>query len=268
MGSPRVSVNISVYNGERYVAQAVDSILNQTFTDFELVIIDDGSTDGTAEILASYDDPRVHTYSQDNRGISRSRNRALSLSKGDYVAVMDADDVSLPKRLELQVGWLDAHQDVGVLGTAARMVDDLRHREWYHRPPLDDEQLRHRLIRGNPFIHSSVTLRRKVLEAVGGYNEAYPYIVDYELFVRLAEVTRLANLPEVLVTHHYRLGSVSTTRRNELPRLWLRMRTRYEAFRRFDYPFYEALYILQPILFTLIELRPKLRAYLTRGSRQ
>jgi len=254
-----------VYNGEQFLAQAIDSILNQTFTDFELIVINDGSTDGTDEVLTSYHDSRLRIYTQDNQGIPRSRNRALSLSRGDYIAVMDADDISLPDRLERQVDFLNTHLEIGVLGTACRFVDKLNRRVWNHRPPLSDEEIRRHLIRGSPFIHTSVTMRKSVLEAVGGYNEDYPYILDYELFVRLAQVTRLANLPGVLVVYRYHWGTVSTTRNTELLRLWLRMRIRYEAFRRLDYPFYYVFYILQPILFTLVEIRPKLAAYL-KGS--
>lgn len=264
MAAPIVSVNMCVYNDEKYLAQAIDSVLAQTFTDFEFVIVNDGSIDGTGDILASYDDPRLRIITQPNQGISRARNRALELSRGRYIAVMDADDVSLADRLERQVAFLDTHPDVGVLGTAARFVDEFENREWEYWPPISDEELRHHLIQGNPFIHTSVMMRRSVLEALGGYNEDYAYIVDYELFVRSASRTHLANLPEILVLRRYYLGSVSTTRRTELLRLWLRMRVRYKAFRSLNYPLFYIWYVFQPILFAPIELRPKLAEYLKR----
>jgi len=262
MTPSRVSVVMSVYNGERYLAEAIESILGQTFTDFEFIIINDGSTDGTAGILRSYDDPRLRIVEQTNIGLTRSLNRGISLARGEYIARMDDDDVALPERLTQHVAFLDTHPRVGVVGSACRVIDELNGREWVYRVPLSDEQLRRHLIRGNPFVHTSVTMRKSVLQAVGGYNEDYPYLQDYELWVRLAGRTRLANLPDVLVVHRHHWGTVSTTRSTELLRLWLRMRIRYEAFRRLDCPFYYALYILQPILFTLVELRPKIATYL------
>jgi glycosyltransferase involved in cell wall biosynthesis len=261
MCSPVVSVNMSVYNAEAYVAGAIDSILGQTFGKFELVIVDDGSNDGTGRILASFDDSRIRVISQDNHGISCARNRALRESRGQFVAVMDADDVSLPLRLERQVTFLDTHPDVGLVGTAAKFVDELRGREWYYRPPTSDRCLRTHLVRGNPFVHTSVMMRRSDLEAVGGYNEAYPYIVDHELFVRLALHTQLANLPEVLVVHHHRLGSVSVTLDTELLRLWLRLRVHYRAFRSGNYPAHYFWYVIQPVLFFVREFSPKLPSY-------
>ncbi|MGC9350198.1 MAG: glycosyltransferase [Anaerolineae bacterium] len=263
--TPCVSVNMSVYNGEQYVAEAVDSILNQTFSDFELIVVDDGSTDRTGEILGSYKAPRLHVLTQSNRGIPRSRNRALESSQGRYIAVMDSDDVSLPTRLERQVAFLEEHREIGVLGSACLVSDEVTGEDRELVLPLSDEKLRGHLIRGNPFVHSSVMMRKSVLQEVGGYNESFPYILDYELWVRLAAHTQFANLPEVLVIRRFHWGSVSTTKRTELLRLWLRMRVRFEAFRRLDYPWYYAVYILQPLLFTVAELRPKLATYL-RGE--
>lgn len=262
MRSPRVSVIMSVYNGEQYLTEAIDSILNQTFTDFEFIIINDGSTDGTADILRSYEDPRLRIVEQENIGLTRSLNRGILLAQGEYIARMDDDDLSLPERLDRQVAFLNAHPEVGILGTACRIVDEVSTQEWEMHPPLSDGQIRQRLIRGNPFIHSSVMMRKSILQAVGGYNEAYPYIQDYELWVRLAAHTRLANLPDVLHVRRFHWGAISTTKRTELLRLWLRMRIRYEAFQRLDYPWYYAVYILQPLLFTLVELRPKIWTYL------
>jgi len=257
---------MSVYNGERYLSEAVESILNQAFTDFEFIIINDGSTDSTADILRAYDDPRLRIIEQANVGLTRSLNRGIALARGEYIARMDDDDISLPERLTRQVAFLDIHPNIGVVGTSCRIVDELNNREWEQRVPLSDEELHRHLIRGNPFVHTSVVMRKSVLRAVGGYNEAYPYSQDYELWVRLATHTRLANLPEVLVVRRYHWGTVSTTRKTELLRLWLRMRIRYEAFRRLDYPFYYVFYIFQPILFTMVEIRPKLAAYLKGDS--
>lgn len=270
MKCPIVSVNMSAYNTEQYVAEAVDSMMGQTAGDLELVIVDDGSQDDTLEVLSRYKDPRLRVVSQTHRGISHARNHALRLSRGRYIAVMDSDDVSMPTRLERQIDFLESHSAVGVVGTAARFVDELEGREWDYAPPTADEALRRHLVRGNPFVHTSVMMHRSLLEEVGGYNEKYPYLVDYELFVRLAPRTRFANLSEALVVHRQRMGSVSVTMRTELLRLWLRLCVHYRAFRDGTYPWHEFRYVLRPIVLAAIELRPKLRGYLRqlRGRRR
>jgi glycosyltransferase involved in cell wall biosynthesis len=256
---PEVSVNMSVYNGEVYLKAAIDSVLNQTFPDFELIIVDDGSTDRTAEILTGYTDPRIRVITQTNHGISHARNQAFKASQGVFIAVMDADDESLPTRLERQVAFMHAHPEVGLLGSAAVFLDELAGRTWEYSPPLTDEALRAGFVKGNPFIHTSIMTRRSLLELVGGYNEAFPFLVDYELYTRLASHTRMANLPEPQVIRRYRMGSVSTTLRTELLRLRLRLRLHYRIFRTGKYPLHYFGYVLRPILFALIELGPKLK---------
>jgi len=265
--TPRVNVVMSTFNGEHYIEQAVESILHQTFADFELIIVDDGSTDRTAEILSSYDDPRLRVIRQANAGLTASLNHGIASAQGEYIARMDDDDIATPERLSKQVAFLDAHPSIGVIGTAYRIIDEISGREWEPKVPTSDHEVRRHLIRGNPFAHSSVMLRKAVLLAAGGYDESYPHIQDYELWVRLAQQTRLVNLPEVLTIHRFHWGTVSTNRETEALRLWLRMRIRYRAFRSLNYPFYYFPYVFQPILLTLLELRPKLAGYLRSRTR-
>lgn len=258
----KVSVVMSVYNGERYVREAVDSILNQTFEDFEFIIIDDGSTDGTLTILQSYDDIRLRLVCQDNVGLGKSLNRGITLAQGQYIARIDHDDLSLPERFEKQVQFLDVHPDVGLLGTACRVIDELRGREWDAQVATSDQALRHALIKHNPFFHSSVMMRKSILEKVDGYDEAFPYIQDYELWIRIANCAKLANLAEVLTVHRFHRDSASADFRTEFLRLWLRMRIRYRAFRTLDYPPYYVLHVLHPLLLMPLEMRIKIGALL------
>ena len=257
---------MSVRNGARYVSEAIDSILNQTFEDFELVIIDDGSTDGTLTIVQSYDDARLRIVRQDNVGLTKSLNRGIALAQGQYIARIDHDDLSLPERFERQVKFLDAHPDVGLLGTACRVIDELRGREWEAQVATSDQALRHALIKHNPFFHSSVMMRKSVLQKVGGYDETFPYIQDYELWIRIASCAKLANLAEVLTIHRFHRDSVSADLRTELLRLWLRMRIRYRAFRTLDYPPYYVFYVLHPLLLMPLEMRIKIGALLRDRS--
>jgi glycosyltransferase involved in cell wall biosynthesis len=121
---PRISVVMSVYNGEKYLRQAIESILQQTYTDFEFIIIDDGSTDSSREIIQSYDDKRIRlVINEQNIGLTKSLNKGIRLAKGEFIARMDADDISLPQRFEKQVAYLDSHPEVGVLGTYANIID-------------------------------------------------------------------------------------------------------------------------------------------------
>ncbi len=255
---PTISVIMSVYNGERYLRQAIDSILTQTYEDFEFIIINDGSTDSTVEILRSYTDPRLRIIEQENIGLTRSLNRGVALAKGKYIARMDADDLSMPERFARQVAFLDAHPEIGMVGTSGLIQNETRGVGWEYPVHILDEDIRHNLIKGNQFVHTSVMLRKVVLQSLGGYDETYPYIQDYELWVRLAALTRLANLPDVLVIHREHKDTVSALGGDGLDRIWTRMCIRYKSFRSLDYPIYYIFYILQPILFTMIEIYHKL----------
>jgi glycosyltransferase involved in cell wall biosynthesis len=193
---------MSVYNGERYLRQAVDSILNQTFTDFEFIIADDGSTDSTAAILDSYDDARiVRLRNKSNIGLTRSLNRGLHVAEGTYIARQDADDVSLPERLERQVAFLDSHPAVGLAGSNYFLVDrngavlgDVR-----GLGPLGGDVLKWRLLWGNTFAHPSVMFRHHLVQALGGYPEDCAYAQDYVLWLRLCLETDMAVLAQPLI---------------------------------------------------------------------
>jgi glycosyltransferase involved in cell wall biosynthesis len=245
---PTVSVVMSVYNSELYLAHALESILSQTFTDFELIVIDDGSTDGSAEILHSTSDPRLRVVEQNNAGLTRSLNRGFALAKGEYVARIDADDTCLPGRLAAQVAYMDQHQATVLLGTAYRHVDLLRDRQVDIYPPREDEALRRAMVSGNPFCHSSVMVRRAAVVKEGGYDESFPYLQDYELWSRLAQVGELANLPQILVSRRYHAASLSNDWRTELLRLSLFVRANWLAISRLGFPPVYRLYTLRTLL--------------------
>ncbi len=181
---PRVSVVMSVYNGERYLREAVDSILNQTFEDFEFIIINDGSTDGTREILESYRDPRIRLFHQQNIGMCRSWNKGLALALGEYIARMDADDISLPERLESQMRLFEQRPEVSVVGCAARVIGGKTQGVWM--PDFTETTLPARALVGCPLAHGTVVFRRDEVIGVGAYDERFPIAEDYELWVRLA----------------------------------------------------------------------------------
>jgi len=197
---PKVTVLMSVYNGERYLREAVDSVLAQTFTDYEFVIVDDGSTDGTATILDNYADLHiVRLTNEHNIGLTESLNRGLSIAQGMYVARMDADDVSLPERFAKQVQFLDEHPDISVLGTGFQIIDDVGTRGVKVLFPTEPSLVKWQMFFYCPIVHPSVMVRRMVYERLGGYNPDVHHSEDYELWLRAPPETKFANLPDVLL---------------------------------------------------------------------
>lgn len=195
----KVSVVVSVYNGEKYLREAVDSILGQTFRDFEFIIVDDGSTDRTWAILQSYNAPRIVLLrNQENIGLTRSLNKGLAAARGEYIARMDADDVSLPERLEKQVAYLDAHSEVGLLGTWIEIIGERGERLSVLRRPIEPPLITWSLLFDNCLAHSTVMYRRSLVGKLGGYNPSR-YAQDYDLWSRMSFETQIVNLPEVLV---------------------------------------------------------------------
>lgn len=200
MRDVEMSVIMTVYNGEDYLQDAIDSILAQTYKNFEFVIVDDGSTDGTPLILENArNDLRIKVLTTQRLGRSKALNLAWRNAQGKYIANLDADDMSEPTRLEKQMAFLRSNPNVGLVGTAWKIFDnnDMSRYTTVH-PPLTDRELRTALIRRYPFYHSSTTFTRDALEGVGGYNEGYRVAIDYEISARIAACFELANLPDVL----------------------------------------------------------------------
>ena len=194
MKNYKVTVLRSVYNGEKYLREAIESILNQTFTDFEFLIINDGSTDRTTEILQSYDNPRIKIIDNGkNIGLTKSLNKGLRMARGEYIARMDADDVSMLERLGKEVDFLETHQDCAVVGTFAKVLNEDSEVIRLMDRPIDDAQIREFFRRDNCIAHGSAMIRKTCLENVGSYDESIARAQDYELWLRLSEKYRLAN---------------------------------------------------------------------------
>jgi glycosyltransferase involved in cell wall biosynthesis len=215
---PLVSVVMSVFNGERFLREAVESILSQTFRDLEFIIINDGSTDGTAAILDSYvrSDSRVRVFEQGNKGNAESWNRGCSLARGNYIARMDADDVSLNDRLVRQIEFLEKNPNVGVAGSAVELIDATGRTLCRETRAVEDYEIRRRLLDYCVFAHSTVIFRREAFMSVGGYRKFFVGAIDYDFFLRIAESWKLANLPEVLLKYRIHPGQVCSSRFRQL----------------------------------------------------
>ena len=199
---PAVSVVMSVFNGERFLAEAIESILNQTFRGFEFIIVNDGSTDRTALILERYEksDPRVRVFAQQNKGLIASLNLGCALAQGKYLARLDADDVSMPDRLDRQIRFLEHHEEVGLLGGAVEVIDDRGRWLFLVRPPLEDNTIRTALRSFSfPIFHSAVVMRKQTFDEAGGYRSQFMHAEDYDLCLRLIEHGKVANLPDVVL---------------------------------------------------------------------
>ncbi len=210
--SPRISCLMPVYNGEQYLDEAIGSILAQTLTDFEFVIVDDGSRDATPDILARHAaaDGRIRVVTQANGGIVAALNAGLAQCRGDYVARMDADDIAVPERFEKQARYLDSHPGCVLVGGLARGLGPsgelyaLTKGGRHSRTDLGVFPPRVAVS-----VHPLITVRRSALEAIGGYSGDFPHAEDYDLFIRLARLGTVDNPPEVMLHYRRHAGALS-----------------------------------------------------------
>ena len=197
-----------VFNGERYLIESVDSILDQSFKDFEFLIVDDGSIDGSAAILKRYSDPRIRLISNgENKGLIYSLNLGFKMARGDYVARMDCDDLSLPSRLERQFHFMESNPDMAVCGCFTHVFGSETH---IGRYPLKDDLIRSWMLFGSPFAHPSAMLRRKpIIENNLFFRESHRHAEDYDFWSRMPYALKMANIPEALIKYRTHKEQIS-----------------------------------------------------------
>jgi glycosyltransferase involved in cell wall biosynthesis len=211
-----ISVIMPIYNGELYLREAIESILNQTYANFELICIDDGSTDNTLRILDEYSaiDDRIVIISRENKGLIATLNEGILRSKYNFIARMDADDISLPSRFEKQINYLVSHENVGVVGSSYIYIDQERHVLGVRRLWNINYVLKAICIFGAPFAHPSVMFNKSALGNELYYSYEYKHAEDYELWTRLEKITKFAVLKEPLLK--YRVLQTSVSRKNKM----------------------------------------------------
>ena len=210
--SPEATVVLCIYNGEKYLAQAIDSVLQQDFQNFELFLLDDGSTDGTLQIIREYEkrDRRCKVFTGPNLGLIGSRNLGISHANSDLIVLMDADDICMPNRLSTQIRYLNEHPDCVAVGAAALLIDP-------QGDPLKELLLAedhagidaaHMAGHGGAIVNPSTMMRKQAVLQVGGYRKEFLHAEDIDLFLRLAEIGQLANIPVQLLQYRQHLGSI------------------------------------------------------------
>jgi glycosyltransferase involved in cell wall biosynthesis len=208
----KVSVIMPVYNGERYLSEAIQSVLNQTFKDFEFIIIDDGSVDNSVKIIESFDDERIVFLKINHKGIVGALNTGLEIAKGEYIIRTDADDVSVPERFEKLIKYMQENKDISICGSWAISINEKNEILGEMKyPPIKDFEIKKYILFHNPFIHPAVIFKRKEIIDVGGYKN-FKHNEDYELWTRVLIKKTGHNIPEFLIK--YRIHSNQLTNKN------------------------------------------------------
>lgn len=211
--SPAVTVLMSVFNGEEYLRKAIESILGQTFSDFEFLIINDGSTDDTGSILEheAKRDARIKFFEQDNQGLVASLNFGLSNARGQLIARIDADDIAYPLRLEKQVAYMNDHPELLALGSAITLIDEKGRTVKEINYPTGTNKVKSAMMLGSKLAHPTVMMRREQVIQAGAYREACRHAEDYDLWLRLLEIGKIDNLDEPLLYYREHDKKISVT---------------------------------------------------------
>ena len=214
---PLISILLPVYNGGKYLKEAISSILSQTYENWELIIINDGSKDDSESVVMSFSDDRIHYYTQENIGLAKTLNKGIALARGVLIARQDQDDICLPARLERQVMFLEKNPHISLLGTRADIIEENIFTSRMHLHPLGNLEIKLGLLFDNFFVHSSVMMRKNLLLEVGGYSEdvSRQPPEDYELWSRfMRQGKQVANLPESLLVYREAASSMSRNGKN------------------------------------------------------
>ncbi|MES2418185.1 MAG: glycosyltransferase family 2 protein [Bacteroidota bacterium] len=231
MNNPKLTVLMPAYNAQQYIAEAIKSVLTQSFNNFELLIINDGSTDKTLAIINTFDDKRIRIINQENKGIAAALNTGLSAANTIYIARFDADDICYPDRLQVQYDFMVANPDYSVIGSAADYVDVAKNYVFTHLPlAFSNSEIRQLDFRSCPFIHSSVFYKREIILGYGGYNEYAYTFEDHLLWVNLLRKEKVCNLERSLIKVRLNPESITIDEKWRTPQF---RKIKYKALQEF-----------------------------------
>ncbi|TES83524.1 MAG: glycosyltransferase [Hadesarchaea archaeon] len=246
---PLLSVIMSVFNGEKYVKETVESILNQSFRDFEFIIVNDGSTDGTPRILRNFDDDRIKIIDQENQGPAKARNRAIRVSKGKYIGIIDCGDVAFKKKMEIQINFLERNKEIYGVGAWANIVDEDGKIVGVMEQSTEFKDIKKTILKSNTFIHSSMVFRRKLFDKIGLYDESFKFAHDYDLVIRAVRKFKIVNIPQVLLNYRISEESISFQKRKQQSYYALKIRARALGH---GYPTWQCIYLIRPFFSFLV----------------
>jgi len=246
MNNPEISVVMPVYNSEKYLKESIESVLDQSFDDFEFIIVDDGSVDNSYNIINEYskkDDRIVILKNERNLGISETRTRGTKHAKGKYIAIVDADDVCLPSRFEKQYNYLESHNDCGVVGSFIEMFDSdtnkiIGTRKYYE----NDANLRKRIFLYCPVAQPACMIRREVFDKVGYYDSTLVTSADLDMWFRIGTKYKFANIQEILLKYRVHKNSTTTSKIKTMEEITLGIRKKYSHGYGYSMTFYDRIY--------------------------
>ncbi len=247
--NPEVSVIMAAFNAERYIKKAVESIIRQTFKNWEMIIVDDYSDDATADIAREYEkkEKRIKVLRNGKRaGPAVSRNRAIKISTGKYIVVMDSDDIAMPERIEKQVKYMNENPKAAVAGSNAAVIDSENRITGFLIYPCNDRELRGLLCRRNTLCHSSAVIRREAMEAAGFYDEDFYYAQDYRLWLSMPENYEIRNINEVLQAWRENPAGISSGK--EAVQLKFVIKAKLKAIREKRIPLWKGVYIIKDVI--------------------
>jgi len=262
MKNPKVSVLMPAYNAEEYIGEAIESILNQTFTDFECIIIDDCSKDKTWDIIQEYakKDKRIRPFKNEkNLKLSATLNKGIGLCRAEYIARMDADDWCYPYRLEKQYTVISTNSNIGILGGTMEVCNESLEVKNIRKYHITNEEIRKYIFKYSPFCHATTIYRKDIVQSVGGYNIDLYDAEDYDLYFRIGKISEFRNIDDVLYKMRYNENSVSNTRarRQEILTLYIRLKAVLEY--GYSMPLGDKLYTFAQ-LFSMLIIPSKYKA--------
>ena len=237
---PLVSIILSIYNDEKFIKKSINCLLNQTYKNIEIIIINDGSTDKSQKILKVFEKNYKNIYLINNKkniGLTKSLNIGIKKSKGKYIARQDCDDISYAERISKQVAILEKNKEIVLCGTQRIIVDTRMSKSYRDYLPFEDYQIRKKALISNPFFHSSIMIRKKILYKVGLYNEKFKYVQDLELWSRIIFRYKTANLKDILSRKYISKERISFNKKKFLIRNFCSFRARLSIYKKGNYTF-------------------------------